>query len=94
MHFHISRTHGVYAMQGWQELSSLASPVQNGTVLNDVPYNTSALPGLQHSLNTVPGDGVRTPTITLQRLAHELETHLAGLPQLWSAACTSGAHPF
>ena len=66
-------------MQGLQDLPGLTLPVQNGTLPDDLPYNSSAVPSLQHSLAAGPGDGARTPAFTLQRLAHELEMHLAGL---------------
>ena len=69
----------IYRMQGFQDLPGITLPVHNGTLHDDLAFNTSAVPSLHQSLAAGPGDGVRTPAFTLQRLAHELEMHLAGL---------------
>ena len=55
---------------------------EQGTAFSDgVQSNTSAVPSLQQSLTTTTasGDGTRSPVLTMQRLAQELEMHLAGL---------------
>ena len=69
-------------------------PEQSTAPLNGVQSNTSATPSLHQSLTTTmaPGDGMRSPVLTMQRLAQELETHLAGLCFVEVTDLTAAAH--